>query len=530
MSGKKLSQTLLATVIGVCLLAFTGVLSAQGNSGDAFERVKEVQERHTARLMAQKGVVGTAVGLNDNGQHVVLILLETEGVPDIPGDLDGVPVRRVVTGTISALAKPPARSKVPAAPSDLAARAVSSTQINLTWNDNATNETGFKIERGAGTGPDVPYNEIATIGANITSYSDASLPNAGTYTYRLRAYNKFGSSAYSNEASATTVTAPTNPPAAPSGLTATAVGSTQINLTWNDNATNETGFKIERATTPPLFSQIATTGANVTTYSDPGRAPSTTYTYRVRAYNGEGDSEYSNEASATTAAPEPTDPSSRFPRPVPIGVSTGHPSITAGTISCRVTDGSAVYALSNNHVYAASNQAHIGDAVIQPGTYDDGTSPADDIGTLSDFEPIKFDGSVNTIDAAIAVTDVLRLGNSTPSNGYGTPKTAIAVPDYYMRVQKYGRTTGLTKGMVWGLNAAISVDYGSGQYAYFTGQIMIASISDSFSLGGDSGSLIVTDDENCNPVGLLFAGSSYFTYANLIGPVLARFGVTVDGR
>jgi hypothetical protein len=431
MSGKKLSQTILATVIGVCLLAFTGVLSAQGNSGDAFERVKEVQERHTARLMAQKGVVGTAVGLNDNGQHVVLILLETEGVPDIPGDLDGVPVRRVVTGTISALAKPPARSKVPAAPSDLAARAVSSTQINLTWNDNATNETGFKIER---------------------------------------------------------------------------------------------------ATTPPLFSPIATTGANVTTYSDPGRAPSTTYTYRVRAYNGEGDSEYSNEASATTAAPEPTDPSSRFPRPVPIGVSTGHPSITAGTISCRVTDGSAVYALSNNHVYAASNQAHIGDAVIQPGTYDDGTSPADDIGTLSDFEPIKFDGSANTIDAAIAGTDVLRLGNSTPSNGYGTPKTAIAVPDYYMGVQKYGRTTGLTKGMVWGLNAAISVDYGSGQYAYFTGQIMIASISDSFSLGGDSGSLIVTDDENCNPVGLLFAGSSYFTYANLIGPVLARFGVTVDGR
>ncbi|MCH7475599.1 MAG: hypothetical protein IIA27_13125, partial [Gemmatimonadetes bacterium] len=65
------------------------------------------------------------------------------------------------------------------------------------------------------------------------------------------------------------------------------------------------------------------------------------------------------------------DPTARFDRPVPIGVSTGHPDITAGTIGARVIDANnAVYALSNNHVYANRNAAQIGDAVIQPGTFD----------------------------------------------------------------------------------------------------------------------------------------------------------------
>ena len=76
---------------------------------------------------------------------------------------------------------------------------------------------------------------------------------------------------------------------------------------------------------------------------------------------------------------------------MPIGVSTGHPDITAGTIGARVKSGGNVWALSNNHVYADANAASAGDAVIQPGTYDGGSSSADDIGMLSDFEPIVFE-------------------------------------------------------------------------------------------------------------------------------------------
>jgi hypothetical protein len=101
----------------------------------------------------------------------------------------------------------------------------------------------------------------------------------------------------------------------------------------------------------------------------------------------------------------------RHPRPVPIGVSTGHPAITAGTLGARVTDGTSVWALSNNHVYADENAATNRDDLIQPGTFDGGSSPADDIGTLDDYEPIVFGGvCVNVIDAAIAATTTAKDG------------------------------------------------------------------------------------------------------------------------
>jgi PKD repeat protein len=226
------------------------------------------------------------------------------------------------------------------------------------------------------------------------------------------------------------------------------------------------------------------------------------------------------------------DPTARFIRPVPIGVSTGHPDITAGTIGCRVTDGSFVYALSNNHVYANQNDASLGDYVIQPGSYDGGLLPDDYLGQLHDFQPIDFSGGNNTIDAAIAMSTTDLLSAATPSDGYGTPGKAIVSAGLGMLVQKYGRTTGWTHGQISGINVTVNVCYESlGQFfclkqAHFVNQITIT--PGGFSGGGDSGSLIVTDDNNKNPVGLLFAGSDTMTIANLIGPVLARFGVTVD--
>jgi hypothetical protein len=97
------------------------------------------------------------------------------------------------------------------------------------------------------------------------------------------------------------------------------------------------------------------------------------------------------------------DPTKWFERPVPIGVSTGHPQITAGTIGCRVVDQyGKVYALSNNHVYANKNDAQQGDCALQPGAYDGGKDPADCIGSLDDWEPIDFSGLDNYMDAAIA--------------------------------------------------------------------------------------------------------------------------------
>ena len=94
------------------------------------------------------------------------------------------------------------------------------------------------------------------------------------------------------------------PPEAPTSLTAIAASATQINLSWQDNSTNETGFKIERSqSSSGGYTQIATMGANITTYNNTNLKRGTTYYYRVRAYNDGGDSGYSNIASATTQRP-----------------------------------------------------------------------------------------------------------------------------------------------------------------------------------------------------------------------------------
>lgn len=226
-----------------------------------------------------------------------------------------------------------------------------------------------------------------------------------------------------------------------------------------------------------------------------------------------------------------TDPTARFPRPVPIGISTGHPSITAGTIGCRVKKGGQVYALSNNHVYAASNAASNGDDVLQPGAYDGGGLPGDKIGDLSDYQTIVFSTSANNvIDAAIALTTTADLGNSTPSNGYGAPKSQTVAPSVGLRVKKYGRTTKQTKSRISVINATVNVNYGSPGVARFVNQIVIG--GGGFSAGGDSGSLIVVEKGSNarKAVGLLFAGSSSATIANPIGPVLSRFNVTIDGQ
>ncbi len=128
---------------------------------------------------------------------------------------------------------------VPSDPTGLTATAISSSQINLSWTDNATNETSYKVERS----PDgsTGWTEIAgSLPAGTTSYSNTGLTANTTYYYRVRANNTGGNSGYSNVANATTLI---SVPSDPSGLTATAVSTSQINLAWTDNATNEQAIK-----------------------------------------------------------------------------------------------------------------------------------------------------------------------------------------------------------------------------------------------------------------------------------------------
>jgi hypothetical protein len=210
-------------------------------------------------------------------------------------------------------------------------------------------------------------------------------------------------------------------------------------------------------------------------------------------------------------------------RPAPSGISVGHPAITAGTLGCLVSDNTdnSLCILSNNHVIANQNAASIGDAIIQPGTADGGSSPADDIADLKRFVTIGATG--NTVDGAIAqvrkngdvvaqmknnlmpypspdhpavgllfagscnrtimnpIRDVLTQLNISFLAGGGS----IVGPDIGMNVEKVGRTTEYTSSTILEIDATVNIPYDFGT-ATFDDQIVTAWMSD----GGDSGSLV----------------------------------------
>ena len=196
-------------------------------------------------------------------------------------------------------------TQAPSAPGTLSASAISSSQINLSWGAASDNVgvTGYRIERCRGTTCS-NFSQIGTTSG--TTYSDAGLLASTRYRYRVRAVdgaNNTGS--YSKTAAATTRAPDTQAPSAPTGLTATAAGSTQINVSWTSATDNVgvTGYRIERCQGSgcTTFAQVGTSTG--TTYPDAGRTASTTYRYRVRANDAAGNlGSYSSIASATTAA------------------------------------------------------------------------------------------------------------------------------------------------------------------------------------------------------------------------------------
>jgi parallel beta-helix repeat protein len=159
----------------------------------------------------------------------------------------------------------------------------------------------------------IEYLFEKTIDGSSTSYIgwstdrtlyDSGLTKGKTYGYRVKARDRsLNETDWSMIGYVTAGLMP--PPAAPINLQAVAISQTQINLAWTDLSTDELGFKIERRTATNPYTQIVKVAANVTTFSDTGLTPATAYTYRVRAYNTDSNSAYSNEASATTQTPPP---------------------------------------------------------------------------------------------------------------------------------------------------------------------------------------------------------------------------------
>lgn len=246
-------------------------------------------------------------------------------------------------------------------------------------------------------------------------------------------------------------------------------------------------------------------------------------------------------------------PTDKF-RPAPGGTSIGHFAITAGTLGCLVQRGGETFILSNNHVLANSNDASIGDAILQPGPFDGGNTPANQIATLEDFVSIDFISPEppSSCGFARAVISVLNAGASMlrsetrfrivraqqnpnlvdaaiarPLNladvkdeilGIGTI-SGVGTGELGMSVQKSGRTTGYTHDVISQVDVTVNVQYGN-QVARFTDQLLAGAMSQ----GGDSGSAVLDSDKKL--VGLLFAGSDTTTMINRIEHVFTALNVS----
>jgi hypothetical protein len=172
---------------------------------------------------------------------------------------------------------------IPYAPSGQAAAATSSSTIRVTWHDNSTNETGFRIYNGAG---------FAYVGANATSYTQSGLYPGKYMCFAVQAYNSAGYSAWTPYACVTIPTVPN----APSGISAVAISTNAITVRWYDNSTNETGFRVYNGVNSYYL------GANNTSFTWSSLAPGTYMCFSVSAYNVSGYSAGTPWGCATTPA------------------------------------------------------------------------------------------------------------------------------------------------------------------------------------------------------------------------------------
>jgi hypothetical protein len=186
----------------------------------------------------------------------------------------------------------------PAAPTDLVGMVYFGYPILLSWTDNSSDEDGFEVERRT---VDTAFARVATTGPGIAAYQDAATDPEVAYTYRVRAKNSAGTSAYSNDVTVTSSPALplSQPPWAPSGLVVVSATRDSVDLSWTDNSTNEVGFEVDRRSGNGDFVFVAMTEANASSFQDTGLPPAADFVYGVRAVSTTGASVRS-EADATT--------------------------------------------------------------------------------------------------------------------------------------------------------------------------------------------------------------------------------------
>lgn len=191
----------------------------------------------------------------------------------------------------------------PALPTGLAANAPAFNIINLTWQDNSNNETGFEIYRKAASDPD--FQMIGRVASNSTTYSDSSVTGSTAYAFKIQAVNDNGASGFTPNVNITTPAAPPVP-GVPVGLALEALSVKSVQISFSGSG--QTGFEIQRSVGSDnqfkTFRTITTTDPSVTVI-DTGLFAHTLVYYKVRAIGVSGNSDFCDEVSVTTLNSNP---------------------------------------------------------------------------------------------------------------------------------------------------------------------------------------------------------------------------------
>lgn len=454
-------------------LARVAVSAAPRPTRHTLAQAIQLQKRHSPRLLSLENVVGTATGVDRNGRLAIKVYARKPGNVNVPEELDGMPIIVEATGEFYALQGPRPHHRPP---------------IRHGWRPPERRPPEWRRDRDRDRKPPEEQDFAPTVA----------------------------------------IVTPENGEVVTGDILVTAIAE-------DDGGVDSLAFYVD-----DVLLGIDFDGTDGWTQAwDSTLVNDGSHTLTAEATDSIGQT---SEDSVDVLVDNEEGPFSPDGRPAPIGVSTGNGNeCSAGTIACRVQDVHGnIYALSNNHVYARLNDAGVGEQILQPGLFDtDCQIVYSDqvIGVLADFVPLVFGPSgTNRVDAAIALTSTDFLGDATPADGYGRPKSAPVTAYVGQLVQKYGRTTLLTDGAVSGIEATVIVNYGD-RTARFTNQIIVES-AQPFIDSGDSGSLLVTydpdpaSDGGRSPVGLLYAGSAdgSTAIANPIQEVLDALEVTIDGQ
>jgi len=282
----------------------------------------------------------------------------------------------------------------PNAPTNFIPTVTASGGVNLSWTDNADNETSYKIQRRVSGGS---FGTPVVLTAGETTFADSGHTAGLLYIYQVWASNGGGDSAFAE------VRVTAGPPTAPITLTATVSSATNITLTWLDSSNNESGFEVERKLfTDAGYTRVAQPGINVLTATNSASSGST-YIYRVRAINNAGASPYGNEFTITAGIPAvPASLLGSVPAAGEVDLAWGDASNNENgfKIERRVSGGS-VWTLVNN---TAQNATTYRDAALDPNlTYIYNVTAFNGAGNSTTFATYRIKAGVPEIPTGLTV-------------------------------------------------------------------------------------------------------------------------------